>query len=149
MDEFAIRPATAADIPILIHQRRRMFEDMQTLSAAELTALVEAFVPYIHRTLGDGTYRGYLAETAAGQVVAGGGVMIYDRLGRRRAYLCNVYTEPEYRRRGLARRLLETMLAWCRAEGYTAVDLHASDAGRPLYAALGFVPTNEMRLTFK
>jgi hypothetical protein len=25
------------------------------------------------------------------------------------------------------------------------VALHASDAGRPLYQSLGFVPTNEMR----
>ena len=32
------------------------------------------------------------------------------------------------------------------AEGLTALYLHASDEGRPLYAELGFRPTNEMRL---
>jgi hypothetical protein len=31
------------------------------------------------------------------------------------------------------------------AQGYDRVLLHASDAGRPLYESLGFVPTNEMR----
>ena len=149
MDELQIRLATAADIPVLIHQRRCMFEDMGKLSEAEVTAIVEAYVPYIHRALSGGAYRGYLAETPAGQAVAGGGVMLWDRLGRPRAYICNIYTEPEYRRRGLARRLMETLIGWCRAEGLTSIDLHASEAGRPIYAALGFEPTNEMRLTFK
>ena len=33
---------------------------------------------------------------------------------------------------------------WCRAQGIARVRLHASDAGRPLYASLGFTPTTEM-----
>ena len=49
-----------------------------------------------------------------------------------------MYTEPEHRRRGLARRLMAEMIAWCRAAGLGSVSLHASDAGRPLYEALGF-----------
>jgi len=56
-----------------------------------------------------------------------------------------MYTEPEHRRRGLARRLMEAMIGWCREEGYASLFLHASDEGRALYAALGFSPTNEMR----
>jgi GNAT superfamily N-acetyltransferase len=147
--EFRIRPAAAADIPILVQQRQRMFQAMERFGEAEVAAIVEAYVPYIQRALGEGAYRGYLAETPEGKVVAGSGVMLHDRLGRRRAYICNVYTEPEYRRQGLARQLVETAIAWCCAEGFTSIDLHASDAGRPLYASLGFEPTNEMRLTFK
>ena len=149
MDEFSIRLAAAEDIPILVHQRQQLFQAMERFSEAEIAAIVEAYVPYIHRALGEGAYRGYLAETPEGKVAAGSGVMLHDRLGRRRAYICNVYTEPEYRRRGLARRLVETAIAWCRAEGFPSIDLHASDQGHPLYAALGFEPTNEMRLTFK
>jgi GNAT superfamily N-acetyltransferase len=57
-----------------------------------------------------------------------------------------MYTEPEYRRRGLARKLMEIMIAWCKQEAFGSVLLHASDEGRPLYEALGFVATNEMRL---
>ncbi len=146
--EFTIRLATAEDIPVLVEQRQRMFQAMERFSEAEVAEIVADFVPYIQRALSDGTYRGYLAETLEGKVVAGSGIMLHDRLGRRRAYVCNVYTEPDYRRQGLARRLVETAVAWCRTEGYTSVDLHASQAGRPLYAALGFEPTNEMRLTF-
>ena len=60
--------------------------------------------------------------------------------------ILNMYTEPEFRRRGLARMLMEKMIAWCREQGYNTVSLHASDKGRPLYEALGFRPTNELRL---
>jgi hypothetical protein len=40
---------------------------------------------------------------------------------------------------------METALDWCSRNGYAEVTLRASDAGRPLYEALGFEPTNEMR----
>jgi hypothetical protein len=42
--------------------------------------------------------------------------------------------------------LTETAFAWCCQNGPRMVILHASDAGRPVYAALGFTPTNEMSL---
>ena len=41
------------------------------------------------------------------------------------------------------------MIDWCRKEGFSAVSLHACDAGRPLYASLGFQPTNEMTLRLR
>ena len=47
---------------------------------------------------------------------------------------------PEARRHGIAKRLVQAMIDWCRKEGFSSVSLHASDAGRPLYASLGFQP---------
>jgi hypothetical protein len=41
------------------------------------------------------------------------------------------------------------MVAWCRAQGYAGVSLHATDEGRPLYESMGFAPTNEMRLRLR
>jgi GNAT superfamily N-acetyltransferase len=61
--------------------------------------------------------------------------------------VCNVYTERSWRRRGIARRLIEATLAGARSQGVSHVLLHASAEGRPLYEQLGFVPTNEMRYT--
>jgi hypothetical protein len=40
------------------------------------------------------------------------------------------------------------ILAWLKDQGFTAVNLHASQEGRPLYDSLGFEATNEMRLKF-
>ena len=64
----------------------------------------------------------------------------------RRGWIQNVYTEAEFRRRGLARRLMEAVIAWCRVEGFRTVSLHASLEGRSLYESMGFRATNEMRL---
>jgi GNAT superfamily N-acetyltransferase len=60
-----------------------------------------------------------------------------------------MYVEKPYRRRGIARTLMEEMLGWCRREEFAYVGLHASDDGRPLYEKLGFRATNEMRLELK
>jgi hypothetical protein len=40
---------------------------------------------------------------------------------------------------------MQAMMEWARAQGFDRLLLHASDAGRPLYRSLGFLPTNEMR----
>ena len=72
-----------------------------------------------------------------------GAIQIYTG---QQALIVNVYTEPEWRRRGYARQLLETIVAWCRERGVNSVVLHASDDGRALYEKLGFFSTSEMRL---
>jgi GNAT superfamily N-acetyltransferase len=146
-----LRPATVADVDTIVRQRRLMFTDMGRGSQSELDAMDAAGAPFLRSAIGDGSYRGWLVEVA-GRVVAGGGVWITGfppgplDPATRRAWILNMYTEPEYRRRGLARRLMETMIGWCREQGFVFVALHASDDGRPLYELLGFTPTNEMRL---
>jgi GNAT superfamily N-acetyltransferase len=65
----------------------------------------------------------------------------------RQAIVINVYTEPAWRRRGVARSLMEAILTWARAADLESLVLHASAEGRGLYQQLGFVDTNEMRLT--
>ena len=50
----------------------------------------------------------------------------------------NVYTRPEYRRRGLAGRLMARLTEYARAAELSAVNLKATDAGYPLYLSAGF-----------
>ena len=148
----AIREAVAADLDVIMHHRRRMFADMGENDPAALDAMEAGSRPIFARGLADGSYRGWLAVDETGRVVAGGGVILwpYHSSPRapepRRAWIVNMYTEPAFRRQGLARRLMESMIGWCRRERMPEVYLHASDEGRPLYYALGFKPTNEMRL---
>jgi GNAT superfamily N-acetyltransferase len=85
-------------------------------------------------------------------VAASGAILFVDWLPRPDgrpavlAYVHTVYTEPDYRRLGLAHRILTAMIAECRARGLPRLTLHASVQGRGLYEQLGFAPTNEMRL---
>jgi GNAT superfamily N-acetyltransferase len=148
-----IRQATPDDAEIIYQQRLAMFEDIQgDLDPDGVAAMEATFIPWVRRGLADGSYRGWLACTKDGRAVAGGGLIIHEWMARptnpdpRRAYIANVYTSPGYRRNGIARRIMQTIISWCRAEGLKVVSLHASPFGRPLYESLGFEPTNEMRL---
>ncbi len=155
MPDITIRTATPLDSAVILHHRRRMFEDMQEGSAQDLDRMAEATGPWLDRALADGSYRGWLAETAVSQVVAGGGVLISSWPAgprdpyTRRAVILNVYCELEFRRRGLARQLMLLIIQWLKDEGFSSVALHASSEGRHLYEKLGFRATNEMRLDLK
>jgi GNAT superfamily N-acetyltransferase len=149
-----IREATLADIPEILRQRRAMYEDMDYKEAAALSAMVSVTTSYLAKAIADGSLRSWLAAVE-NRTVAGGAIIIspwpahpYD-LECRRATILNVYTDRDYRRRGIARRILQTIIAWCQSEGFARVDLHASPDGRHLYESLGFEPGNEMRLKLK
>ena len=59
----------------------------------------------------------------------------------------NMYTAPEYRRRGIAYKTLDLLVKEARSKGITAISLEATDMGRPLYEKYGFVRMNhEMEL---
>lgn len=61
-------------------------------------------------------------------------------LGPGEALLCNMYTRPEHRRRGLASELLERSIAEARALGARAIRLQGTADSRRLYGRRGFVP---------
>jgi ribosomal protein S18 acetylase RimI-like enzyme len=150
--QLSIRKVTLQDCAVILHHRRSMFRDMAEGTPEELDQMVEASAPWLTAALADGSYQGWLAQDGQGKVVAGGGVLISTWPPRprdsnaRRAVIFNVYTEPEFRQRGLARELMLLMIGWLREQGFRSVVLHASDAGRHLYETLGFQPTHEMRL---
>ncbi|WP_235204262.1 GNAT family N-acetyltransferase [Deinococcus sp. RL] len=55
-----------------------------------------------------------------------------------RGRIVNVWTEPEFRRRGLARELVTLCLEVAHGRGVTHLSLGTTDAGRALYEELGF-----------
>lgn len=55
------------------------------------------------------------------------------------ATLLNVYTDPVFRRRGIATLLLEAVMREAAERGADRVDLSATSAGLPLYEKMGFV----------
>lgn len=150
----SIREGTVADILAIVHHRRRMCEDMGYSDAAALSAMVSATADYLEKAMPEGSFRSWLA-CDEGKIVAGGAVVISPWPAHayepecRRATILNIYTEPEYRRRGIARQLMETIIAWCKQQGFARVTLHASDYGKPLYKSLGFEESNEMRLNLR
>ena len=150
----AIREAHPVDIPEILRQRRRMYEDMSYTDPSTLETMSSVSAGYLTKAMADGSFRAWLA-CDRDSVVAGGAVIIspwlahpYD-LECRSARDLNVYANPEVSRRGIARKLMEVMVAWCGPEGLARISLHASEDGHHLYESLGFEPSNEMRLKLR
>src|SRR5512135_2154639 len=124
MSELELRLATVADIPVLVRHRRKMFEDMaaskgEQLDQAGLDAMDAAYAVLLRYEIPAGSTRVWVIEDG-GHVTASGALKFTDWLSRpdgsRRGlvYVHSVYTEPAYRQRGLARRILSAMLDYCR-----------------------------------
>ena len=156
---FLVRDATEDDIPLLARQRAAMFRDMDRLAPDWETALVRATAEYLREALPRGEYLGWVAQSTMSPPgpIGGAGAQLRPLLPRPRAagdglelgpeaIVLNVYVEPAWRRRGVGRALMRTVLAALAQRRVGRIVLHASDDGRPLYRRLGFVPTNEMLL---
>jgi len=160
---FHIRLATASDIELISEHRAQMFSDMGELPPELFDSFRVQSLQALQRMFSEGQYFGWLAspKNEAGKIVAGAGVQLRDVPPRpqpkvngkidivsgRQAIIQNVYTEPEWRRRGLAALLIKRIMDWTREKGIESVVLHASDDGRAVYERLGFIATAEMRLS--
>ena len=155
-----IRRATEADAPALAGHRVAMFRDMGSADPSIHDALRAAAAPVIRDWIVAGDYVAWVAHVAGSphEIVGGAGVQLRPLLPRphpngrellagREGNVVNVYVERSHRRQGIARRLMEAIVAWAPTGGVARIVLHASDEGRPLYDSMGFVPTNEMRYT--
>jgi len=161
-ERFTIRLATPEDVDAIAEHRARMFQEMGEVSPDTFEILRAKSRECLRDLLTRGEYIGWLAvPTQHSEVIAGGaGVQLRQVLPHpvscakdgngiaegRHATIINVFTEPDWRRQGVAALLLQKIVDWARAERLDRLVLHASEAGRSLYERLGFVGTNEMRL---
>jgi GNAT superfamily N-acetyltransferase len=149
-----VRPASldVLDLDAAVHHRRAMFRDMGYTDELALDGMSARFRPWLRQKMEAGEYLAWFALAPDASIAAGLGLWLMDwpphlvGAGRVRGNILNVYTEPEHRRQGLARALMQVALDWCAANRVDVVILHASEEGRALYESLGFEATNEMRL---
>lgn len=160
--EFAIRQATPDDVAVIGWHRARMFQDMGLLPDELFEWFRAKALDRLSKALASGDYFSRLLgePKAPEKIIAGAGVIIRvvppfphrDEIGKiriaegRQGLILNVFTEPEWRRRGIAKLLMKEIIAWSREQSLDDLVLHASDDSHALYEQLGFVLTNEMRL---
>ena len=118
----------------------------------DMRDVADASRRYYQEALADDSHVGLLAFDGEAFVGAGGvsfyRVMpTYHNPTGRKAYIMNMYVRPEYRRQGIATRMLDTLVDEARQRGISQISLEATNVGRPLYAHYGFVPMeHEMEL---
>lgn len=139
-----VRLATLGDVESLINLRIQLLE-------ADKAGFDDPLRVWLRTHLAEGSFLAWIAEDG-GIVVAASGLTVLDRPpypGNPRGldgYVTNMYTLPAYRRQGLARQLLEVIIAHARRVGIKRLFLEASREGQPLYEQFGFRLTRGMEL---
>jgi len=139
---YRVRPATLDDVDALVEHRIAMFTDMNV--PVDAAMLRPAFAEWLRVTMPSGSYRAWLIEDDGRRIVGGGGATIIPwppgpmYPGDKLAFVYNVFIDPQLRRRGLARMLMDAIHAWCREHGVGSIALNASREGLPLYEAMGY-----------
>jgi ribosomal protein S18 acetylase RimI-like enzyme len=146
----ATRGATLQDAALIAAHRHAMFAEMGKSDPAALEEMRRNFVPWVERMIETEKYVGWIVVDEEKPVASGGFFELdwpphpFDPAAEHRGYLLNFWVEPAYRGRGLARMLVREGLAETQRRGLRVTALHASEAGRRVYAKMGFSETSEM-----
>jgi GNAT superfamily N-acetyltransferase len=161
MSQFQVRLATRADLDVISDHRARMFRDMGELPEEMSGTFRTQSKDTLRSMFEHDQYVGWLVtpHDEPEKVIAGAGVTLrkvaphpqqsgggsFEIVSGRQAIIQNVFTEPEWRRRGIGTLLMKEIIEWSKKTGIESLVLHASEEGRPIYEKLGFITTTEMR----
>ncbi len=138
-----IRRAGPADVAAWARLRLAMLAEVDPHDP--ITADEDLVTGWLRARLDAPDFGAFVAEVD-GEIVASGGVTIYDvppgpTRWAREAYVMSMYTVPEHRGRGIAREVLDALIAFATGAGDVGrVWLRASDAGRAVYLRADFEP---------
>lgn len=99
---------------------------------------------YYKKAIADGSHTAYLVFDGD-KVIGTGGISYYSvmptfhNVSGRKSYIMNMFTDPEYRRQGIAMKTLDMLVKDSLDRGVADIGLEATDMGRPLYERYGFV----------
>lgn len=143
------KKATIEDIDLLTKTRIEVLRAANKLSDdVDMSEVEKQSYEYYKRALLDGSHTAYLVFDEQ-KIVGTGGVSYfqvmptYHNPSGLKAYIMNMYTNPEYRRRGIAIETLRLLVEDAKEKGISAISLEATDMGRPLYEKFGFVKLND------
>ncbi|WP_233840378.1 GNAT family N-acetyltransferase [Dyella sp. 2HG41-7] len=144
-----IRTLHVNDLELICRHREEMFRDADGKDDV-LLPMTAHFRKWLHPRLLDESYFGFVMVDD-GAPIAGIGLMLIDwpphpmhPIHEKRGYVLNVFVEPDYRGRGLARELMKLADAEFVRRGVSYAVLHATAKGKPLYQGLGWSGTTEM-----
>ncbi len=139
--EITYRKLEASDLDTFISMR---ITQLREEGATEDIDLEPALKDYYNRHLSDGTFVSWLALDGE-KIIGTSGMSFVEKppyfscpTGRI-GLLSSMFTDPGYRRMGIAKELLDRVVNEAREYGCGAVHITASDMGVKLYTAYGFV----------
>ena len=132
---------TEKELDIFIEMR---INQLREEGAEEDIDLRPALMDYYIRHMADGTFVSWLAVDGE-KIIGTSGMSFVEKPpyfgcpSGRMGLLSSMFTDPNYRRRGIARELLDRVVEEARKYGCGTIQITASDLGVKLYTAYGFV----------
>jgi ribosomal protein S18 acetylase RimI-like enzyme len=156
-----IRIARRYDISLLVNHRKLMFLEMNRLrgTPVNMTALERMcgqYSVFLKKHLGKDVF-GFILEIDKTPVASGAASIMgiwppSVTLPKEHSagYVYGIYCEPSFRKKGLARTVMKSIIKQLKVRGASLVTLYASAAGVSLYESLGFIhKTSWMTLEIK
>jgi GNAT superfamily N-acetyltransferase len=144
MDKITFHKATPQDVQTLVEYRIRFALEMASEQSEEaINKLKEQMTSYFARATAYNSCISFIAK--CGDKIAGIGSMHvrelagnFKNLSGQWGYIMNMYTAPEFRKRGVSTGILNELIEEGKKAGVTAFELHASKLGEPVYIKNGF-----------
>ncbi len=146
---YSLRKATKYDMEILIEFRIEFLKDFQELpSDEELLIFKENLKKFLIEKMVSDEFVAWLA-VYDNEIVATSGISYLQRPPHfsnpsgKSAYIMNMYTKPEWRRKGIGSAIFEKLLEEIKKAGIQNISLHATPNGRNLYEKFGFTDSED------
>lgn len=139
--ELTYKRLTEKELPTFIEMR---INQLREEGATEDIDLRPALKDYYDRHMADGTFVSWLAMDG-NKIVGTSGMSFVEKPpyfgcpSGKMGLLSSMFTDPDYRRMGIAKELLTRVVNEAKAYGCGTVQITASDMGVHLYADFGFV----------
>lgn len=133
--------------------RLQLFKELSEIDAkANISALEMASKEYYDSHIGKDLLCWGIAS--GDEIVATASLCLFSRmpyagnLAGKEGYILNVYTVPLFRRRGMSKSLVDTIVEYAKKNGIARLWLNSSEQGKSIYQECGFVENDtEMELT--
>ncbi|SCZ81355.1 GNAT family N-acetyltransferase [Pseudobutyrivibrio xylanivorans] len=144
--EIKYKKLSEAELGTFIDMRINQLTEEYTSTGREVPKGVDlksALLEYYHRHMADGTFVSWLAMDGD-KIIGTSGMSFVEKppyftcTSGKLGLLSSMYTNPDYRRMGIAKELLDRVVNEARNYGCGSVHITASDMGVKLYTAYGF-----------
>lgn len=142
-----VETAGIKDIPSLVKMRMEYLKEDHDRIGEEDEKLIRDRLPEYFRTHLNKDLFCYVIRQKE-EIVSCAFLLIIEKpmspsfLNGRTGTVLNVFTKPEYRRKGYAKAILKQLLFSADQKELSTVELKATDAGYPLYKSIGFQDEN-------
>ncbi len=141
---YSLRKADLDDIDNLIDFRIKFLSEIQEIPSVKDKEIFQKVLrEFFLKKMKSNEFIAWLAEIG-NELIATAGLSFLEKpphfinMTGKFAYIMNMYTIPEWRRKGIGAQLLEKLFEEIKKKGIQSVVLHATPSGRPLYEKYGF-----------